>query len=341
MAYIRKLANGNWRAEVERAGVRESAVRPTKAEASAWAIEIEADLLAGKRGKFPAKTLAQTLDRYELEISAKKASGSFEVKRFAALKRDHAALVSKQLCDVTSDDLARWRDLRQKEVKDSTVRREINTLRNVWTVASKEWKWCPVATPWPHVRKPEDGPPRERRVRWQEVRDVVRRLGYRHLVAPASKQEELAFAWLISLATAMRAGEVMGLEVDDVDLTARVVRLGKHKTQRYTGGRARFVPIFPRAARLLQVLVDQARQERRQKLFTLSNQSRDALFRKITDQLLIEALTYHDSRGEALTLLARRVDVMTLAKISGHKDLNLLLNTYYRETPAQIAARLK
>lgn len=105
-----KLANGNWRAEGERAGVRESAVRPTKAEVQAWTIEIEADLLAGKRGKFPAKTLAQTLERYERDISAKKASGDFEVKRFAALKRDHAALVSKQLRDVTSDDLARWRD---------------------------------------------------------------------------------------------------------------------------------------------------------------------------------------------------------------------------------------
>jgi len=33
--------------------------------------------------------------------------------------------------------------------------------------------------------------------------------------------------------------------------------------------------------------------------------------------------------------------VLTLAKISGHRDANLLLNVYYRETEAAIAARLK
>jgi hypothetical protein len=42
----------------------------------------------------------------------------------------------------------------------------------------------------------------------------------------------------------------------------------------------------------------------------------------------------------ALTSLARKVDVMTLARISGHKDLRILMNTYYRETAEQIAARL-
>ncbi len=31
---------------------------------------------------------------------------------------------------------------------------------------------------------------------------------------------------------------------------------------------------------------------------------------------------------------------MTLSKISGHKDVRILVNAYYRETAAQIAARL-
>jgi integrase len=45
-------------------------------------------------------------------------------------------------------------------------------------------------------------------------------------------------------------------------------------------------------------------------------------------------------RAEALTRLARKVDVLTLAKISGHKDLRILQNAYYREAAAEIAARL-
>ena len=49
---------------------------------------------------------------------------------------------------------------------------------------------------------------------------------------------------------------------------------------------------------------------------------------------------FHDTRAEALTQLSRKVDVMTLAKISGHKDLSIMQNTYHRETAEDIAARM-
>ena len=55
---------------------------------------------------------------------------------------------------------------------------------------------------------------------------------------------------------------------------------------------------------------------------------------------MIEDLHFHDSRAEALTRMARKVDVMTLAKISGHKDLRMLQNVYYRESPEEIAQRI-
>lgn len=55
---------------------------------------------------------------------------------------------------------------------------------------------------------------------------------------------------------------------------------------------------------------------------------------------MIEGLTFHDARATALTHLARKVDALTLAKISRHKDLSLLSNVYYRETASQIAARI-
>lgn len=41
-----------------------------------------------------------------------------------------------------------------------------------------------------------------------------------------------------------------------------------------------------------------------------------------------------------LTRLSRKVDVMTLAKISGHTDLRILQEVYYREAAEDIAARL-
>ncbi|MBL3575740.1 hypothetical protein JMK10_16285 [Rhodovulum sulfidophilum] len=41
-----------------------------------------------------------------------------------------------------------------------------------------------------------------------------------------------------------------------------------------------------------------------------------------------------------LTRLSAKVDALTLAKISGHRDLSILLNAYYRETAADIAKKL-
>jgi len=43
--------------------------------------------------------------------------------------------------------------------------------------------------------------------------------------------------------------------------------------------------------------------------------------------------------AEALTRLSRKVDILTLQRISGHIDINQL-SAYYRETPADIAKRL-
>ncbi len=54
----------------------------------------------------------------------------------------------------------------------------------------------------------------------------------------------------------------------------------------------------------------------------------------------IDGLHFHDARAEALTRLSRRMDVLTLSRISGHSDLSILSNTYYRESAADIAARL-
>lgn len=74
--------------------------------------------------------------------------------------------------------------------------------------------------------------------------------------------------------------------------------------------------------------------------FTVGPNEASVLFTKLRRQLLLDDLTFHDTRATALTLLARRVDVMTLARISRHKDLSMLLNVYYRESAEQISAWL-
>ena len=73
--------------------------------------------------------------------------------------------------------------------------------------------------------------------------------------------------------------------------------------------------------------------------FTINSKSLDVLFRKARDATMAGDLTFHDARATALTLLARRVDLLTLARISQHSDLRML-QRYYRESSADIAGRI-
>jgi integrase len=330
VAYIRKRG-GSWVAEVERDGVRRSRSFDTKAEAANWGAQEEAAILAAQRGQFPVKTLRQAIERYVKEVTPGKATKRTEELRFEALMRNYPTLANRMLADLKPSHLADWRDDRLKDVTPGTVQREINSLSHLFTVAREEWRWM-GESPLKGMRQPGDNPPRERRIAPMEVFRICRRLGYRRGI-PCSLSAQVGLMFLIGLRTAMRAGEIHQLGDATVDLERRVARV-KHKMQRLTG-KVREIPLTRAAVRLLRPLAGSGAQ-----WFTVSQQSRDALFRKACTQLLIKDLHFHDSRAEALTRLSRKVDVMTLARVSGHSDLRILLNTYFRESAEEIAARL-
>jgi integrase len=329
LAYIRKV-KGGWRAEVQRSGQRKSATLPTKAEAVNWAAKEEGDILAQRRGLFPRKTLAEAFKRYLEEVSPNKRGERAEGLRLAAIERDFQKLAGKVISDIKTPDLVEWRKARLAKVTPGSVRRDANLLRNVFSVARDEWHWC-GESPFKGFKVPSDNPPRTRRVSPREVKKVCRWLGYR-TGRVERKQQEVAFAFLLALRTGMRAGELLSLHSDRIDLEKRVAKV-PHKTQHLTGA-MREVPLTRAAVRLLRPMVKDG------PVFTVSAKSLDAMFRKATKGALIVDLHFHDSRAEALTRLARKVDVMTLARISGHKDLQMLLNHYYRESAADIASRL-
>jgi integrase len=336
MASITKRA-GSWRALIRLKGhPPQSETFPTKREAQEWAAAEESALRAGRRGTYPAKTVADALRRYELEVTVDKRSRDGERKRLAAFGKDFPAIAAKVLHKVTAADLSAWRDARLRTVQPSSVLRDIALLRHVWTVASRDWGWCSVDTPWRQLRLPADTPPRDAMWTWRPARLLLRRLGYVTGRPPSTPREEIGYLFLLGLHTGMRQGEIHSLTTHTLNLGTRVARLGVHKTMEQVG--ARHVPIPRRAAKVLQVLVDNAQPDGR--LFTVARASVDTLFRKYRDQCLIKGLTFHDTRASALTWLSRRVDVLTLARISGHSDLAMLGRRYYRERAEDIAARI-
>lgn len=335
MAYYRKTTKG-WRVEVERKGVRKSQTFATKAAAQAWAAEHERAILDGAVSAWPRKTVAQAMERYADEVTPGKGSAKAEGLRLAAFVRDHPSIAAMLISEVAPTHIAGWRDAELRRVSPGSVKRTANSLRAVWTIAGKEWGWC-GPSPWASVKMPQDNPARERLAGWREIRRLLRRCDYVTHHPPVSGLQNVAWAFLVGLRTSLRAAEICRLKRDD--LSGSVVTIHKHKTAHLTG-KPRRVPLTPQGARLLRELGAFADQRGRQELLAIKASSLDAQFRKVTSALMLDDLHFHDSRATALTHLSRKIDPLTLAKISGHRDLKVLMRSYYREQPEQIAARL-
>lgn len=331
MASYRKR-NGGWRAEVAKRGVRDSQTFDTKAQAIAWATQREAEILAGVPGHAAGgdSTLSDALKRYKLEVSPAKAGRRWEEVRLDKLDRE-LAFVGQRLCDVTADQIAKWRDGRLKDVSEPSVRREMTLLSSVFEIARREWRWC-QGNPVREVKRPGNGRPRDRRILEEEERRLLDRLGYIEGEVPSTLQQELAYAFLLALETAMRQGEILGLTKPATFLDQRYVRLATTKN-----GDARNVPLSLRAVDLLRLLIKGA--GNRAELFRLKSGSADAMFRTVRDELGIVGLRFHDTRHEATTRLARKLDVLDLARMTGHRDPRSLM-VYYNATATEVAGRL-
>lgn len=320
MAAPRKDGNV-WRHRLMVKGRRVSGTFPTKAAALAWEAEQRIQIKEGK-ATVTGKTVRDAFDLYEKEVSKRKRSYANEAKRLAWFRT--TALADKKIAEVRPADIAAWRDDRLKEVKGSTVNRDMNLLSHVFTVARREWGWI-SESPTKDVERPKDPPHRDRRISEAEVDAICLQLGWdrKQSQAPTTKQHRVALAFLFAIETAMRAGEICSLKRDDVQ--GRVARL--HMTK---NGRPRDVPLSARALEIWGLVPDG---------FDLSPAILDALFRKAKKNAGIEGLTFHDTRHEAITRLAQKIDVLDLARMVGHTNINQL-RTYYNPTAEDIASRL-
>jgi hypothetical protein len=308
--HVRKYRD-KWRVEVMRHGQRLSKVFETKREAQAWGHEVEGKMDVRAKG---FRTFAEAAREYLRLVVPQKAGKVWEARRVEALVSHFG---DKPLGELDSPDMARWRDSRLQTVTASTVVREANILKHIFSTARDEWKWMDN-NPWRGVKLPSENPPRHQRWTWQLIKRVLRE-GQRR----TGKTREVVDAFHISLRSGMRLKEVL-MAPQGFDPKRKVVVLHGTKTE----ARAE-VPVGRIAAKLLQ-----------RPAFVVQPNEASVLFKKLTKSLLIEDLTFHDARSSALTMLAKKVDVMTLARVSRHKDISLLYRVYFRATTDEIAKKL-
>lgn len=327
MASISPVSSG-FRASVYVKGIRDTKQFRTKREAQAWASARETELRSQPtdaliEGKH---TLQDAFDKYAQEVAPSHKGERWEIIRLAQMARQLPA--KRKITQISSTDIAEWRDSRLKDVSSSSVLREIKLLGSVFEVARKEWRWI-SENPVRDVRKPRSPEHRKRTITTREIHGMLKALGHSYKRRVTSMHQAVAVLFLVALRTGMRAGELCNLTWDRVH--PNFCRLLDTKT-----GVPRDVPLTGKARRA----IDMMRGWDEERVFGIATSTLDTVFRRYRERAGLEGFTFHDSRHTAATWMARKVDVLDLCKILGWTSTKMAL-VYYNPTVSDLADRLR
>ncbi|ODA30120.1 hypothetical protein A8L45_20985 [Veronia pacifica] len=155
-------------------------------------------------------------------------------------------------------------------------------------------------------------------------------MGYEGRSKVVTQRQYIAAEFLLALETAMRQGEIWGMKWDHIHLERCYVTLPRTKN-----GFKRDVTLSSEAIKLLKLL----RPERMGRVFLYNQQSSGVIFRRSLKLAGIGELNFHDTRYEALTRLAKKLNMLDLVRMVGHNDPRSLM-IYYNATASEIAELL-
>lgn len=322
MASYRKLKD-KWLAEVRIKGKYRSKTFNTKGEAKHWAEEEERKI--NKSGDIIyGKTLGDAFLRYADEESPKKKGARWEIIRLKKLGRDEIANI--QLVDLSTEDFEGMiKRMQEHGLSSASIRRELQVISPVLTKGRK-WKWI-EHYPLKDIEMPKKSQARDKIYTDEQIERVL--LAFDYTGEAITHRHRIAVAFLLAIETAMRQGEMWSLTWEHVHIDKRYVHLPDTKN-----GTSRNVPLSTKAVILLQSLIPGTG-----KVFNFSQSSAGVIFKRALQLAGIEGMTWHDLRHTAITRLARKIDMLTLARMSGHKDPRQLM-IYYNPTAHDIAQML-
>lgn len=336
MATFRRRGARQWQVQVRKKGVEASKTFETRAEAEAWATEIESEANRGvfvSRAEAEKTKLSEALERYRTEITVHKKSRAQESKTVEVWLRSD--LAKKPLASLRGTDFAKYRDQCINEgLAPATVRNRLALVSHLFTVARSEWGMEGLVNPVQSVRKPRADNARERRLGAEEEKYLMAALD-----DPGPGAGNRRNIWMPSLVrfaleTAMRQEELVKLQWKHVDLaraTARVIdpKNGEDRTvalsstarkildglTRSIGGR-----VFPTTAIAIKQSWMRAK-ERAKRLYLADCEKSDVK----PEKDFLEDLRFHDLRHEATSRLVEKgLEILEVATITGHKDLRML-----------------
>lgn len=315
-------------AEVRIKGRYSSKTFDTKQQAKEWA-RLEEHKLTQSKGILKGKSLSEAFHRYAAEEAPHKKGYRWEEIRLKKLDRDPIA--SLQLCDLTQQDFSDWITRQERDgLKGSSINRELHVISAVLSCARKQWKWI-EGNPLENVKRPKESPPRNKLITEDEIKKILQALQYKEGKPVVTTRQKIAVAFLFAIETGMRQGEIWNMQWEHANLGKRFVHLPDTKN-----GEERNVDLSTKAVKLLESLGPKESGP----VIDVSQGVAQVIFPRAVQLAGYKGIiTFHDTRHLATTRLAKKLDMLDLAKMIGHKDpRNLMI--YFNPAPGSLADRL-
>lgn len=304
-----------------------------RADAERWAREIESSM---DRGVFRSTkesektTLSEALDRYLEEVSKHKKGHQREKSRIEQWKAH--ALGSRYLASITPKDIADYASERKSEGYSlRTIYLELAIISHLYNYAAAKWGMRALENPVAPTRVKGTDPHRGQAYKGRERTLSIseREKLFEHL------NEEMKHIVALAVETGMRRGELMSLTVSNVDLTKKTVKLDKTKN-----GDSREVPLSPSAVDILRAVLEHKKIIGLDgKIWSMGPDRVTSVFASAAKEAGLKDIRFHDLRHTAATRLAGIYQAHELAKILGHKVLNMVMR-YYNPTGEELGKKM-
>lgn len=342
MATIEQRTEGSWQVRIRKKGYP-ATVKTflNKRDAESWARKTESEIERGlwrDTTREESTTLADAIARYKAEVTIHKRSVTREESTLRIWLETPLANVS--LARIASEDIAKLRNEWLKSLAPASVVRRMTPIAHLFTTARKEWGMTSLVNPFDSVKKPSVSDERTRRTSDDEINRICAQTESTHL--PDFVR--------LAVETAIRRGELCKLIWKNVDLKERTAFLPKHITK---NGFERTVPLSSIAVKIFESMprnitgkVFSAAPGSISQAFDRAVQRARLLYIKEMEEHGAEPdpdfltdIRVHDLRHEATTRLADTYSLHELAKVTGHRDIRMLLR-YYHPRAEDLAKRL-
>lgn len=318
----------------------------TKTLAKTWAKGVEGTIEQGRAGIIGMQpTIGYVFEKFRDETSYARKGGKWERNRIDQIlsANEHWKSIPSDRFD--PERLREWVIDRITEVAKPSARREMSLMAGIFKQAIKGgWIKIPIS-PTKLVFWPDGSKPRKRTVSEAELTKIV---------GPIPEHETKLIkdyvpyvAWF-AYETGLRMGELCQMTWSDIDVEKLTIYVrdewsnDNRSGKSVKNGSSREVPLSPRAVTLINTLSQYNEDAPLEaKVFCLSPAVLDQYWSDLKDAAGFKGdIVFHDLRRTRLTIWAEKYEVNTLAKMSGHKDINTLVETYYQPKTEDLAARL-